>query len=125
MRAAVRDDRDVLAGVEPEPGDHPPDEVDAVARQHPEVVARVVHAPGRAISMCRVDRSGRAVVPPSSSRFVRTVVGRRLVGHDHRVGDLAVGQRDRQPRAAGAVVSPTSAGRSSAVARSDQRPPCQ
>ena len=37
---------------------HPPDEVDPVARQHPEVIARpVVVSAGSAISTCRVDRS--------------------------------------------------------------------
>jgi hypothetical protein len=40
--SAVRDDRDVLPGVQPEVRHHPAEHVDAVAGQHAEVVARLV-----------------------------------------------------------------------------------
>ena len=126
VRAAVGDDRDVLPGVEPEPGHHPPDQVDAVARQHPEVVPGTVRRARRQGDLEVAGRPwGRRRSPAwISSRFSPHLRRDGVVGHDDRVGQLPVGQRDREPRAA-VPTAATSAGRSSAPARSAQRPACQ
>ena len=104
VRPAVGDDRDVLPGVEREPRHHPADQVDAVARQHPEVVAGTVR---RALRQRDLQVPGRpwrggAVAAWISSRFCAHLRRAGVVGHDDRVGQLAVGQRDRQARATGA-----------------------
>ena len=73
--AAVRDDREVLPGVQPEAGHHPADGVDPVARQHPEVVARpgsVAPAGQRDLDVARGPLRRLPVVAGISSRFART-----------------------------------------------------
>ena len=112
VRAAVRDDREVLPGVEPEAGHHPADEVDAVARQHAEVVAGPVRRCPRAGRSRRAGWSARRACRPCRDQLAvgPDLRGARLVGDDHRVGDLPVGQRDRQPRAGRGRRPPTSAG---------------
>ncbi len=86
----------------PNRADDPADEVDAVAREHAQVVARPVAAGaarsrGGAWSARRACRCCRA----SSSRFAADRGGPRLVGDDDGVADLAVGERDRQPGTGG------------------------
>ena len=103
VRAAVRDDGEVLPGVEPEPGDRPPDEVDAVARQHAQVVTGPV---GHVLGQGDLDVAGRSIRRAAGSGGEQLAVrpdpgGTGAVGHDHRVGDLPVGHRDRQPGAGG------------------------
>ena len=99
--AAVRDDRQVLPGVEAEPGDDPADEVDAVAREHAQVVARPVAA-GAARSRCggwsarRACRCCREQLAVPADRG-----GPGVVGDDDGVADLAVGEGDRQPGTGG------------------------
>ena len=100
----VGDDRDVLAGVEAEPGDHPVDQVDVVARQHPEVVARPYDDARRQRDLEVTGRPGGGGAVAGVDQLpvaARTCAGLAVVGHDHRVGQLPVGQRDREPGTTG------------------------
>ena len=88
-----------MPGVEPEPGDHPADQGEAVAREHAEVVTRpVVHVVGQR----DLDVPGRPIGVPRAVRRQLDVGGYqggpRPVGQDDRVGQLPVDHRDGQPR---------------------------
>ena len=88
--AAGRGERDVLAPVQAEPGDHPVHQPTRVARQHPEVVTRGV---GRAGGQRDLQVPHRA--PARGAR-----AGGELAVDPHGRGLAAVGLQDRARRAA-------------------------
>ena len=98
VRPAVGNDGDVLPAVEAEAGHHPADEVDAVAGQHAQVIADAVR---RAGGEGDLDVPGGALAGPvlqvRDQLPVDPHLGRSgLIGHDDRVRQLPVGERDRQ-----------------------------